>query len=175
MGKDIHIEIVKYNKATNFYEPIKLYREVKPNETSYDTDKNGFREVWIDVGRDYEAWEGMKDGSNEDGYGFFPWDSINYRSLDPTFAEKIKNEATNGCFDFYEINLSDFKLYLNEHPTVVDYNVDWDSLENDDSKPRKENPIKYIFEAVESYISVADWNYNWTSSSYYKVIFYFDW
>lgn len=174
MGKDIHIKITKYNKKTNLYEPIKLYRKVKPDETSYETDENGFREVDIDVGRDYEAWEGMEDGNDEDGYGFFPWDSINYLSLDPAFAEDLKKEVTNFCFDFYEINLSEFKLYLNEHPTVVDYDANWENLNYNDPKPQKENPIKYIFEAIQSYISVADWSYMWIPDSHYKIIFYFD-
>lgn len=176
MGKDIHIKIAKYNKETNLYEQIKLYRKVKPNETSYDSDENGFREVWIDVGRDYEAWEGMKDGDESDGFGLFPWNSISLTSLEPCLAEEIKeNMKIDGYFDFYEINLAEFKLYLNEHPTVVDYDAEWKDLPYNSPKPQKENPIKTLFEAVVAYISVADWSYSWTPTSYYKVIFYFDW
>lgn len=174
MGQDIHIEVTKYNKKTNLYEPIKLYRKIKPNETPYETDENGFREVYIDVGRDYETWNEMKDGGENDGYGIFPWESISYLSLDPVLAEDLsKLEATQGYFDFYEINFSDFKLYLNEHPSVVDY--DYDNLDYNGPKPQKENPIKYIFEAIRSYISVADGEYKWTPDSHYKIIFYFDW
>ena len=178
MGQDIHIKVAKYNRKTNLYEQVKIYRKLTPDDYPYEDDENGFREICIGGGnRDYEAWDGMKDGDDNSGYGYFPWTSINYLSLEPSFAERIKkDEKLDGTFDFYEINLSEFKLYLKEHPEVTDYDAYWpEDWQHGDLVPKKENPIKYIFDDVESYLSVADKDYGWNPSSYYKVIFYFDW
>lgn len=176
MGVDIHIRIAKYNKKTNLFEEVELFRKATQDEIDWKKDINGFMKIYLDVGRNYEMFDGMKDGSEEDGYGFFPWTSINYLSLEPSFAEDIKNISESfGCYDFYEINLCEFNLYLKNHPTVTDYNIDWgDDWKPEDPKPQKENPLKSLFDDIESYLFIADWDYRWNPSSYYKVIFYFD-
>lgn len=176
MGKDIHIRVAKYDTNTNLYKEIELFRKATNDEIDYQEDINGFKKVYIDVGRHSEMFEGMKDGDENDGYGHFPWTSINYASLEPSFAESIKEKVgIDGYYDFYEINLSDFKLYLKNHPTVTDYDTDWgEDWKYGDPTPKKENPLKYMLEQIESYISVADWEYGWNPSSHYKVIFYFD-
>lgn len=177
MGQDMHIRVARYNKDTNLYEELELFRKVKPNDYPRDNDINGFRKIYIEAGRDYEMFQGMKDGDERDGYGYFPWDSINYPSLESSFAESIKEyEKIDGTFDFHEINLSEFKLYLKNHPTVTDYDASWgDDWKYEDPTPQKENPIKSLLENIENYISVADEEYSWTPNVYYKIIFFFDW
>ena len=89
MGKDIHIRVAKYDTNTNLYKEIELFRKATNDEIDYQEDINGFKKVYIDVGRHSEMFEGMKDGDENDGYGHFPWTSINYASLEPSFAESI--------------------------------------------------------------------------------------
>lgn len=183
MGMDIHVRVAKYNVETNLYEELQLFRKRKPNEKEYDYKTgeplpwNDFKEIHIWLGRDYEMFDGMRDGTKEDGYGYFPWTSINFASLESSFAEKIKKKMScEGMFDFKEITLADMYNYLYNHPTVVDYNIereeDW---KPGNPEPQKENPIKYVMEEIKSFISIADEDFDWMPWSYYKIIFYFDW
>ena len=182
MGKDIHVKVAKYNKSTNLYEELQLFRKRKPNEYEYNPltgEKlpwTEFKEIYIDLGRDYEMMEGMKSGNEIDGYGYFPWTSINFPSLESSFAEKIKKDMNlDGTFDFYETSLADIHNYLYHHPTVVDYEADeWDKLNPGDPCPRKANPIINATKEIVKFISIADDDYNFSPYSYYKIIFYFD-
>lgn len=184
MGEDIHVRVVKYNTSTNLYEELQLFRKRKPNEYDYNP-LNGeklpwteFKEIHIDLGRDYEMMDGMKDGDEKDGYGYFPWTSINFASLESSFAEKIKKEMDiDGTYGFHEISLADAHNYLYSHPVVTDYEADeWNGWNPGDPVPKKENPIKEAIEEIEKFISIADSDsYNYNPYSYYKVIFYFDW
>lgn len=176
MGQDIHIRITKYNKDTNFFEEVALYRKVKPSETPYKEDINGFRKIYIDAGRDYEMFDGIKDGSEEDGYGYFPSISIAINSLEPSLREEIKEKkSTFGCFDFMEVNLLEMDKYVREHPTVTDYESDeWEEYEAGQPRPQKDNPIIELYEKILNYINIADNYYCYTPCSYYKIIFYFD-
>ena len=177
MGKDIHIHLVKRNRETNLYEELILY---KPGEDYY-YDEFGdkiinnpdFKKIPIYDERNYEMFEGMIDGDKVDGYGNFPHAPIDFNSLEPKFKKEIKDIVnTTGYFDFYETNLADMKLYLNEHPIVVDYDGEWE----EGVKSQKTNPIKYLYNDICSYGRFADnldWNFEPLSS--YKIIFYFDW
>lgn len=186
MGKDIHVKVAKYNTSTNLYEELQLFRKRKPDEKEYkfvdgiavDLPWTEFKEIHIDLGRDYEMMNGMRDGDEKDGYGYFPWTSINFASLESSFAEKIKKEMnTDGTYDFHEISLADAHNYLYSHPVVTDYEADeWNGWNPGDPVPKKENPIKEAIEEIEKFISIADSDsYNYNPYSYYKVIFYFDW
>ena len=183
MGRDIHIHLTKLNKETNLYEELTLY---KPGE-EYHYDEKGnkiidnpnFQKIPIYNGRNYEMFDGMKDGDETDGYGNFPWISIRLNSLEPNLKKEIEEkQGIQGYFDFYETTLADIKLYLNEHPTVVDYDAeDWEEREEkEDPKPQKINPIKFLYENIYSYKYFADSDW-WEDEplSSYKVLFYFDW
>lgn len=178
MGVDIHVKITKYNEETHLYEELRLFRKRKPNEKQYSYTEEGcvelpwddYKEIYIDLGRNYEMFDGMKDGTEEDGYGVFPWQSLVLSSFEPSFIEKMKEEKSFGYFDFYEINLSDLKLYLIHHPTVVDYEYGETEVEI----KRKINPITYIDEKIMAFISLADPEYDFSPNSYYKIVFYFD-
>ena len=181
MGQDIHIRIVKYNSDKNFYEELTLY---KPGEEYHYNEEGNkivdnpyFQKVHIDAGRNYEMFEGMKDGDENDGYGHFPWTKVKLNALDPKIKEDIEEKMdTPGYFDFYELTFADMKLYLNEHPTVVDYdnnNFNWE--EDDGERPRKINPIKPLFDEIVNYAQLADgWDWGLEPFGYYKIIFYFD-
>lgn len=185
MGMDIHVRIAKYNVETNLYEELQLFRKRKPNEKEYDYKTgeplpwNDFKKIHIWLGRNYEMFEGMRNGTTEDGYGYFPWTSINLSSLESSFAEKIKKKMScEGMFDFKELTLADMYNYIYNHPTVVDYEEkeeDWVNWEPGDPVPQKENPIKSVMEKIRDFISIADEDFDWMPWSYYKIIFYFDW
>ena len=181
MGTDIHVRVAKYHPETNLFHELELFRKRKPDEKEYDW-KTGeelpwteYKKVYIELGRDYEMFDGMKHGDEQDGFGYFPWTSIAEASLEPSLKEEItKFKNTDGYFDFYEINLADMKNYLHSHPTVVDYeSEEWDNWETGKPKPLKDNPIKRLMEIVRGYIfNTEDTLYD--PDSYYKIIFFFD-
>ena len=178
---DIHVRIAKYNKETNFYDELVLY---KPGE-EYHYDEEGnkiidnpdFKKVHIYTGRDSEMFDGMKHGDEVDGYGEFPWVPVRLNSLEPSLRADIEDKISKeghytGYFDFYELSLADMKLYLHDHPTVADYYV---TVEEDEPTPQKDNPIQALYEDIYNYASIADDMIMWENLSSYKVIFYFDW
>lgn len=190
MGMDIHIRLTKYNKETNLFEELTLY---KPGEEYY-YDKEGnkiitnpdFKKVRIFDGRNSEMFYGMKDGNENDGYGYFPWVPIKLNSLEPKLKKEIEDKMGKeqkeytGYFDFYEITLADMKLYLNNHPKVADYDADeklWDEyFDKGGPKPEKTNLIQYLYEEICNYAFFADnWSWGIEPLSAYKVLFYFDW
>lgn len=181
MGMDMHVRLAKYDEKSNLYKELVLY---KPGE-EYHYDEEGnkivdnpvFEKVHIYNGRDYEMFDGMKDGDNSDGYGNFPWINVQLNSLDKNLAEHIDYlQHQFGYFDFRELSLADMKVYLNDHPTVVDYEADeWENWKVGDPKPQKVNPIKYLYEDICNYAKFADdWSWDYVPLSHYKVIFYFD-
>lgn len=184
MGKDIHVRLTKLNKETNLYEELALY---KPGiEYHYDKEGNkiidnpNFQKIYIYDGRNYEMFDGMKEGDEIDGYGNFPWTSINLNSLEPKLKKEIEEKQNiQGYFDFYETTLADIKLYLYKHPTVVNYEAEeeeWEEQEKQNKKPRKINPIQHLFQNICDYGYFADnWNWGIEPLSVYKVLFYFDW
>lgn len=187
MSVDIHVRVFKYEKDENLYKELKLYRKRSLDEKyeyDYKTGKrieitSPLKEIYIDLGRNYDMFDGMKHGDKEDGYGYFPWVPIALNSLEPEAAEELKELISSECvFDFSEISLADMKNYIHDHPFVTDYDVNeekWDEYEKLGLKPTKTNPIKYVIAEIENFINFADpdaWlNY---PLSYYKIIFYFD-
>lgn len=176
MGVDIHVKITKYNPETNYFEPIELYRKRKPNEHEYNpiTDEkiekpSLFVKVPIYEGRNYEMFDGMKNGDEIDGYGCFPKEPIAMNSLEPNIKEEINRyKNIQGYYDFYEVNLADLENYLEEYPEVTDY----DSKEE---PGKKTNPIKYFVEDIKNYLTTYDsFEYYYTAHSYYKILFWFD-
>lgn len=171
MGIDIHVRVTKYNKDTNLYEEVALFRKPSKYE-NHEKDDPSYVKASVYDGRDYEMFDGMKDGDDSDGYGYFPISSIALNSYEEKFANEIKEKMSiDGYFDFYEISLSDMKLYTIEHPTVFDFDV-----EVGDNEPyaRKKNPIVGLYENIINYISFADWGFEILPLSYYKIVFYFD-
>lgn len=174
MGMDLHIRIAKYNKETNLYDELVLYR---PGETYHYTetgekviDDPNYERVLIYDGRDSEMFSGMKEGDETDGYGDFPWTPIALSSLEPKLRKNIEEYmGSTGFFDFYELTLADMKLYILDHPYVTDY-------DSEEEEKKKVNPIVALFADICKYASLVDsWNWNFTPLSNYKVIFYFDW
>lgn len=180
MGCDMFVRVLKYDEKSNYYTELQLF---KPGETYHYTEKGekivddpDYEKVSVYSGRDTEMFDGMKDGDNVDGYGYFPWSACKVNSYDPVFKKEIeKKQGTQGYYDFYEINLAEMKAYVLEHPTVVDYDVEWDDKKEGFEKPQKDNPITELYERICSFISFADWMWNYNSLSDYKVVFYFNW
>ena len=185
MGRDIHVRVALYNEETNKYEELKLFRKRNKYE-KYKYDEKGNKieitnpliQASIYNGRNSEMFDGMKDGDETDGYNEFPWTYIKMNSLEDELKEDIEKKMNiTGYFDFYEITLADMALYLEENPTVTDYDSDiWDDWKAGDSRPQKTNPIKHLYQEICDYAKIADW-LSWESVplSAYKVIFYFDW
>ncbi len=190
MGVDIHVRVCKYNPETNFFEELSLYRPRKEdekykytyNEEKQDWVKEEISDPYIKISpydeRNYEMFEGMKEGGEDNGYGFFPITSISLPSLEPGLRKEIKEcIETSGYYDFFEITLADINSYLASHPTVVDYeSEDWENRRRGDPKPQKHNPIHGFFQRCYNYIELAE-RYGIDSDtplSRYKVLFWFD-
>ena len=181
MGKDMSIRITKYEENTNKYHEICLYR-LRENFEKYDYKEDGTRieitdpyiRATIDPGRNYDMFDGMKMGSEADGYGHFPWRPLHLNSLEDNLKEELK--SLEYCFDFYEIYLSELDSYVKLHPYVTDYEK-WEEYDEDEEKykPRPQiiNPIKSLYEEIYAYVSFADWLFDGELGEY-KIIFYFD-
>ena len=167
MGADLHVRILKYNPKTRFYDELKLFR-------LDEEDKNVYNTVYIDAGRDSEMFDGMTDGeAGDNDYDVFPLFSIRIESYEENFKNEIETyQSTFGYYNFYEINLSDYKSYLLEHPTVIDYGKNCDV--EVEKMPRKENPLGALFKKIVQYAAFADEDSWITPLSEYKVIFFFD-
>lgn len=174
MGVDINIRLLKYNENTNLYKEIALYRKSSSHE-KYPNDYPEMVKVPVYDGRDYEMFDGMKDGDEIDGYGIFPWCAMRLNSYEEDFRNEMIEKQSNrnlGYFDFYEISLAEMRIYTLEHPQVVDLDAEYN--DKSDSKAYKPNPIVALFERIISYISFAEpWGME-DALSDYKVIFYFD-
>ena len=184
MGVDIHVHICKYNPEDNFYHELSLYR-LRGEDEKYDYyDEGGnpipaedrYKRISPYNGHNSEMFDGMRNGNKENGYGYFPAYSIPLNSLEPKLREEIKKKIeTFGFYDFCEVSFSDFKNYLIEHPTVVDYDSDeWDTWESTKPQPKKENPLKYLFECCLTYTNFAERFGMSEPYSRYKILFWFD-
>lgn len=186
MGRDIHLHLAKFDKETNLYKEICLYRKREKDEfySYYDEEGNEhkitdpMKKVSIYDSRNYEMFDGLK-CKDPDNYGYFPAGYINYDSLDSELREVVEEKTkTTGYYDFAEVNLADMKIYVLEHPTVVDYDsYFWEKYEEGKcEKPVKKNPIKWLYEDIINYLNLADREFSWglTNVSNYKLIFYFD-
>lgn len=163
MGRDIHVRILKYNTYTNFYEEIALYKYKNEEYSKVDP---------YDC-RNYEMFDGMTDGDDKDGYGNFPWSSVKLNSYCNDFRNEINEKMrTSGYYDFHEMSLSALESYVIKHPFVTDYDVDDEEFDYK-NPPKKENPIRFLFENIVSYISFIDY-LDIEGYDSYKIVFYFD-
>lgn len=184
MGVNIHVHICKYNVDDNFYHELSLYRLRGEGEKYdyYDEEGNPipaedkYKRISPYDGRDYEMFDGMRDGNKDNGYGYFPSCSIAFNSLEPIFREEIiKKKGTLGYYDFNEISFSDFVNYLHDYPTVVDYDSEvWEDWKTTDPKPQKENPLKNFFESCVNYADFAEKFGMIEPYSRYKILYWFD-
>lgn len=178
MGVDMTVRVFKYDPSDNFYHEISLYvPRDKYNKYYYDekgnkheyTDK--YAPVPVYSGRNTEMFDGMKDGDEINGYGYFPWRPVVLPSFEPEVRKELSELPNKYYYDVNEISLVGFECYIKTHPEVVDYEKDWG--DNEDNS-MKENPLKDLFKDICSYITLADYH-SWISTwEDYKVVFYFD-
>lgn len=165
MGVDIHIHLVKFNHETRYFEEIKLFR--------LDKKINKYCEVDLFPGRNSEMFDAMSE-RGDSSYGVFPYCLLRINSLAPELQKIIKEKKeTIGYYGFYEINLASFDSYVKENPKVKDFDADWE----EDSKniPRKDNPLKSLYEDCITYLCFAEgWGWLDDDLSEYKMIYYFD-
>lgn len=166
MGVDIHLRLCKYDPADNLWHELKLYRKEK--------DKNEYKKVYLYEGRNSEMFGAMLN-EEEDSYGHFPSASIPLLSLDEELRKEIE-EDRKYCYGFHEVLLSDMEHYLYNHPTVIDYDDgDWEDWKAGDPKPKKTNPIKYLFDSCCAYGEFAEgWSFGIDPYSRYKLLYWFD-
>jgi hypothetical protein len=186
MSTDIHVRICKYDSKTNLYKELAIYRlreEDEKYEYSYDEEKNTWekKEItnpYIKISpydaRNYEMFDGMKHGDETDGYGYFPCTSIALNSLEPSLRKDIEDKMNmkESYYDFYETSFADVEAYLYKHPTVVDYNLEW---EEGEIKPCKDNPIRDFYQKCLDYTYFAErfGIYAEQPFSQYKILFWF--
>lgn len=165
MGVDIHTYLCKYDQNDNLWHELKLYRK--------DKEKEKYKKVPVYTGRDSEMFSAMLNEEKDD-YGLFPCANIPVLSLDEELRKKVREEGKY-CYGFREILLSDIKCYLKDHPTVTDYEEDWSDWKPGDSKPKKINPIKYLFDSCCSYGEFAEGlSFGIDPLSRYKLLYWFD-
>lgn len=160
MGVDIHIFLCKLNYNKNKYEYIQLY---KKNE------KEEFEKVYPFEGRNSELFDILN--SKDDNS--FPSSCINEASLPIEIKEILDKDRKDYCYGFKEVNLADLKLYFNSHPTIPNYDADWP--EDEPECPRKDSPLLWFIQGIETYIGFYDWTYGWYShASDVRIIYWFD-
>ena len=158
MGKDIHLHVVKFYHEDRYFHELKLFR--------VDKKTGEFKDVDIYSYRDYEMFDEMEDME-------FPSTSIKLSSLAPELREEIEKRMNFiGYHTFSCINLASFALYNEKHPTVKDYEADWG--EDGKDVKYKPNPLKSLYDDILTFLSFADWDYDWTPLSDYCLLFYFD-
>ena len=168
MGVDIHTHLCKYNQNDNLWHELKLYRK-----DMNDSGEDEYKKVPVYTGRDSEMFSAMLN-EEKDNYGHFPCANIPLLSLEEDLKKEIA-ESTTYYYGFREILLSDMKYYLKDHPTVIDYDEDWSSWKAGDSKPKKINPIKYLFDSCCSYGEFAEGlSFGIDPLSRYKLLYWFD-
>ena len=180
MGKDIHVIVCKYNKETNLYHKLALFRLRRENEmkgynhdgTTYEI-KDPYIEVPVYTFRNYELFDILCDRGAEESC--FPHREISYPSLEPELREEVESDKNaEGFFDFSETNFAEIALYLKEHPKVKDYDADWG--EDGKDVQYKDNPVKSFYELCYNYAYQADdWFFINDYLSSYKVLYWFDW
>lgn len=165
MGVDIHTYLCKYDQNDNLWHELKLYRK--------DKEKEKYKKVPVYTGRDSEMFSAMLNEEKDD-YGLFPCANIPVLSLDEELRKKVREEGKY-CYGFREILLSDIKCYLKDHPIVTDYEKDWSDWKPGDPKPKKINPIKYLFDSCCSYGEFAEGlSFGIDPLSRYKLLYWFD-
>lgn len=163
MGVDIHLKLCKYDPEDNLWHELKLYRK----------EKDRYKEVYLFEGRNSEMFAAMQN-EEQDSYGLFPCAEIPLLSLDEELKAKVE-EAKEYCYGFAEVSLSDMECYLYKHPTVVDYDGDWEDWKEGDPKPEKPNPIKSLFDSCCAYGEFAEgWHFGIDPYSRYKLLYWFD-
>ena len=171
MGVDIHMHLVKFNHESRYFEELKLYR--------FNTKSGKYEELDLYPGRNSEMFGAMV---NEEtiSYGIFPEKNLHTGSLEPELAEYIEGLMNPpkgeflGYYDFREVNLLEWKVYIENHPKVFDYDVSWEDSE--DCASYKSNPLKELYDTCVNFITFADDDFSWGMSSLadYKLIYYFD-
>lgn len=167
MGADIHLYICKYNPEDNLFHELCLYHKIEGD----------YEKVPIYDGRDYEMFDGIGNKNDIDsGYGIFPHSNIALNSLDSQLRKIAEwNIYEIGVYGDGEVTLSDLFIYITNHPTVVDYDADWENWKVGDPKPQKTNPIKILYEKCIQYIEFAEkWGVMEDSLSRYKILYWFD-
>lgn len=156
MGIDIHVRLIKKDRSTNTWKPIKLYYK----------EKKKFKVVDIFPYRSYELFDLLS--NNEHNYMAYP---ILMTNLPSSLFSEIKNiQKNNDGYGFKEINLADLKIYLQENPEIIS-DSDFDDSTN--SFKKKPNPIKFFIERIIQYINLADTSDNYPFSDI-RVIYWFD-
>lgn len=169
MGVDIHFYITKYNKEKNVFEEIALYT----------AEAGKYKKVPVFFGRNYDMFDILKNRTIIDNVEF-PCVYIACNSLEEKLKNIIKKyigeegEEFTGCYGFSEINLADLKNYVNTCPTMVNLDYDSEEEETENNKKYKTNPVKFLYDTIINYIIFADFSFDFTPCSYYKILYFFD-
>ena len=168
MGVDIHFYITKYNKEKNIFEEIALYT----------AEAGKYKKVPVFIGRNYEMFDILRNKTIIDKIDF-PSAPIVCNSLEEELKNTIKKyigdkEDFTSFYSFLEVNLADLKNYVNTCPTMVNLDYDSEEEETENNKKYKTNPVKFLYDEIINYINFADFSFDFTPYSYYKILYFFD-
>lgn len=154
MGRDIYIRIV-------YQDPEEGWREIK----LYTKKNNEIKEIDPYPYRNHELFDLLSE--EED----FPSRLIYKKNLPKSIVNEIEEFEKDFINKFYEVNLADLKIYIKNHPTIVDYEAEWEDI---DKKKYKENPIIPFINIIEQYIDFAEpfWDWNCVYSNV-RIIYWF--
>lgn len=154
MGADIHVRIVYRDK--NEWKPAYLFYQ----------DKHKIKVVNPYPFRNYEAFDILSGNEHKD----FPCTPIFKKDLPKALLNHInESENTLGYYGFREVNLADLKIYLQKHPTVIDWEEEWEG----NNPVYKENPIADFVKRIEAYLDFVE---PWWDDLYsnIRIIYWFD-
>ena len=162
MGTDIHVHIIQRD-LDGKWKSIKLYTKDKNKK---------FKKVNNYPFRNCELFD-ILSGNEADN---FPYTPICMTNLPIDIYNEIKKakKPEGCCYNFYEVNLADLKLYLNNHPKVRDYDYEASDDEDFNRNGWKDNPVKFFIERIENILDLADSYWDYAPYSSIRIIYWFD-
>lgn len=161
MGADIHVRIIKRN-SNGKWESVKLY--TKENKK--------IKKINFYPFRNYELFDIITGKRNDN----FPSSPI-YMSdipIDVLNEIKIAKKPEMCCYNFYEANLADLKLYINSNPKIRDYDYESKNDEDFEKNGWKDNPVIYFVKRIEDIIDIADPFWDFFPPSNVRILYWFD-
>lgn len=175
MGVDIHVKLYKYNKDSNLFNEITLFKRSETDASMWGVKKGDMIKVSVFNGRNHELFNILQNKMDYNSVDF-PCDNININSYDENEKEDLHNILNEKFyFNYSEVSLADMKIYCLQEPKVVDYDAEWgEDWKQGDPEPMKDNPVIGFFDDIVQYIYFADEDFAFNPLSYYKVVYYFD-
>ena len=165
MSASPFLYLEKFNYKTGEWEKVNIYVKNFKNELEPI-------DIWPWNGS-HALFSVLKCENNDDA----PECSAIQYGLPPNASQEIKDIYIEQCWEAYKpdtkcLNLADAIIYSIKHPTVKNYDVEW---EDGKPIPTKPNPIISLIERINSIIAIYG-TYDWgRANSNYRIIYWVSW